>query len=99
MHLALSYEAQHYKLYDCAIKQVISHARTKAKEGNESELERALAKASLALEKQFGELAPWLLYYTPNADRPVFVFWCRPLCHLTQPDEVSRVTETRPCTR
>ena len=36
--LALSYEAQHYKLQDCLIKQVISHARTKARERKERKL-------------------------------------------------------------
>ena len=49
--LALSYEAQHYKLHDCLIKQVVSHARTKGRERKEKKVERALAKASLALEK------------------------------------------------
>ena len=49
--LAFSYEAQHYKLDDCLIKQVIPHARTKARERKERKVERALAKASLALAK------------------------------------------------
>ena len=51
--LALRYEAQHYncKLDDCLLKQVISHARTKARERSERNAEEALAKASLVLEK------------------------------------------------
>ena len=48
--LAIIYEARHYKLADCIIKQVISDARTKARERKERKVERALAKESLALE-------------------------------------------------
>ena len=49
--LALSHEAQHYKLDDSLIRQVISKAQAKARERKEGKVERALAKASLALCK------------------------------------------------
>ena len=49
--IALSYEARHYKLDSSLIKQALSHARTKARDRKESEVEKAPAKASLALEK------------------------------------------------
>ena len=41
--LALSYEAHHYKLDGCLLKQVIAHARAKAREINERNVEGALA--------------------------------------------------------
>ena len=46
--LALRYEAQHHKLDGCLLKQVIAHARAKARERNEINVEGALAKASPA---------------------------------------------------
>ena len=56
--LALRYEAQHYKLDDCLLKQVIPHAQAKARERSEKKVKKALAKASLALEKQFSGFIP-----------------------------------------
>ena len=46
--LALSYEAQHYKLDDCLVKQVVNQGKRKREK---SKAEEALAKVSLALEK------------------------------------------------
>ena len=72
--LALSYETQHHKLNGCLIRQVISRARNKARERKGSEAERALAKASPALEKQRGGLGPWLVCYAQSPAWPIFAF-------------------------
>ena len=49
--LALRYEAQHYKIQDSLIRQVVSQAQAKARERNERDVVRALDKASQAIEK------------------------------------------------
>ena len=43
--LALRYEAQHYKLGDCLLKQVIAHAQAKARKRSQRNVEDALADA------------------------------------------------------
>ena len=49
--LALQYETRHYKIKDSLLGQVVSQAQTKARERNESNVERALAKANQAIAK------------------------------------------------
>ena len=49
--LALRYEAQHYKIQDSLIRQLVSQAQVKARERNEREIVRALDKASHAIAK------------------------------------------------
>ena len=49
--LALQYEARHYKIKDSLLGQVLSQAQAKARERNESNVVRALDKASEAIAK------------------------------------------------
>lgn len=49
--LALQYEARDYHLEDLLLKQVIAQAQFRAREREETNVEEALAKASLALAK------------------------------------------------
>ena len=49
--LALQYEAQHYRIKDSLLGQVLSQAQAKARERKESNVERALDKASQAIAK------------------------------------------------
>ena len=49
--LPLQYEAQHYKIQDSLIRQVVSQAQVKARERNERDVVRVLDKVSQAIEK------------------------------------------------
>ena len=49
--LALRYEAQHYKIQNSLIRQVVSQAQAKARERNERDVVRALDKASQSIAK------------------------------------------------
>ena len=49
--LALQYEARCYKINDSLLGQVVSQAQAMAREINESNVERALDKASQAIAK------------------------------------------------
>ena len=49
--LALQYEAQHYRIKGSLLSQVVSQAQAKPRERKESDVERALDKASQAIAK------------------------------------------------
>ena len=49
--LALQYETRYYKINDSLLGQVVSQAQTRARERNESNVERALDKANQAIAK------------------------------------------------
>ena len=93
--LALRYEAQQHKPGDCHMKPVIPRARTKARERQDSEAERALEKASLPLEKYFRGFIPGPgCLAIPGAPRRSDIrCWCRP---ASDPKHIG-ATETRPC--